>query len=94
MIIISFFQLLKNTKTLKTDKSIDSEKVSSLEIELKEALNKIKELESSKEKDDKPAEKKVRFGDMSRRDSSDSIKSKQDELDKLKLNYNKVYISI
>ncbi|XP_046966451.1 centromere-associated protein E [Vanessa cardui] len=80
-------QLLKNTKTLKTDKSLDQSttKISQLENELKEALAKIKEFESNKEE---KTEKKVRFGESKK--EADAVKLKQDELDKLKLSFNKV----
>ncbi|XP_059045988.1 uncharacterized protein LOC131841690 isoform X2 [Achroia grisella] len=80
-------QLLKGTKTLKSDKSLElnANKISRLENELKEATEKIKELES-KEK----AEKKVRFGSEINKKDADALKIKQDEYDKLKLNYNKI----
>lgn len=83
-------QLLRNTKTLRSDKSLElnANKISKLENELKEAQAKIKELEATKDKDDK-SEKKVRFGDVAKKDA-DALKTKQDELDKLKLNFNKV----
>ncbi|XP_039754596.1 COP1-interactive protein 1 isoform X4 [Pararge aegeria] len=83
-------QLLKNTKTLRTDKSLDLNvnKISKLETELKEALTKIKDLENTKDKEDK-SEKKVRFGEMAKKDN-DALKVKQDELDKLKLSFNKL----
>lgn len=79
---------MKNAKTLKTDKSVElnTTKVTQLETELKEALSKIKDLESSKEE---KSEKKVRFGELSKKES-ESLKQKQEELDKLKLNFNKV----
>lgn len=82
-------QLLRNTKTLRSDKSMElsANKISKLENELKEALAKIKELESNK--DDK-SEKKVRFGGDAIKKDSDALKTKQDELDKLKLNFSKV----
>ncbi|CAH0724758.1 unnamed protein product, partial [Brenthis ino] len=81
-------QLLKNAKTLKTEKSVElnTTKVTQLETELKEALVKIKDLESSKEE---KSEKKVRFGELNKKES-ESLKQKQEELDKLKLNFNKV----
>ncbi|XP_052745428.1 muscle-specific protein 300 kDa [Bicyclus anynana] len=83
-------QLLKNTKTLRTDKSLElnANKISKLETELKEALVKIKELESNKDKEEK-TEKKVRFGETAKKDN-DILKTKQDELDKLKLNFSKL----
>lgn len=85
------FQLLKNTKTLRSDKAIEqnANKVTQLENELKEALAKIKEFESNKDKDEK-TEKKVRFGGELTKKDSDTLKAKQDELDKLKLNFSKV----
>ncbi|XP_026319891.1 protein MLP1 homolog isoform X2 [Hyposmocoma kahamanoa] len=81
--------LLKNTKTLKSDKSLEQTgtKITQLETELKEALLKIKELENSKEKEEK-TEKKVRFGDVPK--ESDSLKAKTDELNKLKLQFVKL----
>lgn len=82
-----FFQLLKNAKSLRTDKSLElsTKKIDALETELKEANRKIKDLEDREEK----TEKKVRFGADVKKDS-DTLKLKQDELDKLKLNYSKV----
>ncbi|XP_060806569.1 myosin-2 heavy chain isoform X2 [Amyelois transitella] len=82
-------QLLKGTKTLRSEKSLEqnSNKISQLENELKEAMVKIKELES-KEKEEK-VEKKVRFGGDVKKDA-DALKSKQEELDKFKLNYSKL----
>ncbi|CAK1601878.1 unnamed protein product [Parnassius mnemosyne] len=84
-------QLLKNAKTLKSDKNLEqsSIKASQLENELKEALAKIKDLESMKDKDDK-IEKKVRFGSDVNKKETESLKLKQEELDKLKLNYSKL----
>ncbi|KAL0901673.1 hypothetical protein ABMA27_006872 [Loxostege sticticalis] len=84
-------QLLKNTKTLRSDKAIEqnANKVTQLENELKEALAKIKEFESNKDKDEK-TEKKVRFGGELTKKDSDTLKAKQDELDKLKLNFSKL----
>ncbi|XP_045537570.1 myosin-1 isoform X4 [Papilio machaon] len=84
-------QLMKNAKSIKSDKNLEqsSIKVTQLETELKEALAKIRDLESSKEKDEK-TEKKVRFGsDLSKKDA-ETLKLKQEELDKLKLNYSKM----
>ncbi|KAM3967746.1 LOW QUALITY PROTEIN: uncharacterized protein ACR2FA_011294 [Aphomia sociella] len=80
-------QLLKGTKTLRSDKSLEqnANKISRLENELKEALEKVKEFEN-KEK----TEKKVRFGNEVNKKDADALKAKQDELDKLKLNFNKV----
>lgn len=53
-------------------------------------MAKVKELESSK--DDKTDSKRVRFGgDVGKKDA-DALKAKQDELDKLKLNFTKVII--
>ncbi|CAH2102685.1 unnamed protein product [Euphydryas editha] len=80
-------QLLKNAKTLKTDKSLDQNitKISQLENDLKEALAKISEYESNKEE---KTEKKVRFGESKK--EADALKQKQEELDKLKLNFSKV----
>ncbi|XP_063899630.1 golgin subfamily A member 4 isoform X2 [Helicoverpa armigera] len=83
-------QLLKNAKTLKSDKSIEqnASKITQLETELKEALAKLKEVENNK--DDK-TEKKVRFGgEINNKKDADALKSKQEELDKLKLNFNKL----
>lgn len=82
-------QLLKNTKTLKTDKSLEQNatKITQLETELKEALVKIKDLENSRDKEEK-TEKKVRFGDVPK--ESDTLKAKTDELNKLKLQFVKV----
>lgn len=83
-------QLLKNAKTLKSEKSIEQSatKITQLENELKEALAKLKELDSNK--DDK-TEKKVRFGgEINNKKDADALKTKQEELDKLKLNFNKV----
>ncbi|KPI94778.1 Coiled-coil domain-containing protein 165 [Papilio xuthus] len=84
-------QLMKNTKSIKSDKNLEqsSIKVSQLETELKEALAKIKDLESSKEKDEK-TEKKVRFGSDINKKVAETLKLKQEELDKLKLNYSKM----
>lgn len=84
-------QLLKNTKTLKSDKSLEQNaaKIIQLETELKEALAKIKELENSKEREEK-TEKKVRFGDVPK--ESDTLKAKTNELNKLKLQFVKVKI--
>ncbi|XP_013176311.1 PREDICTED: early endosome antigen 1 isoform X4 [Papilio xuthus] len=84
-------QLMKNTKSIKSDKNLEqsSIKVSQLETELKEALAKIKDLESSKEKDEK-TEKKVRFGSDINKKDAETLKLKQEELDKLKLNYSKM----
>ncbi|CAH0766881.1 unnamed protein product [Diatraea saccharalis] len=83
-------QLLKNTKTLRTDKTVEhnANKILQLENELKEATTKIKELENNKEKEEK-SEKKVRFGEFTKKDT-DALKAKQDELDKLKINLNKL----
>lgn len=83
---------MKNAKTLRSDKSIEqsANKISQLENELKEAVAKLKDLENNK--DDK-SEKKVRFGgEINNKKDSEALKSKQEELDKLKLNYNKVTI--
>lgn len=81
-------QLLKGTKTFKSDKSLEqnANKISQLEKELKEALEKIKDLESNKEK----GEKKVRFGSETNKKDVDALKVKQEEFDKLKLNFNKI----
>ncbi|XP_030026857.2 golgin subfamily A member 4 isoform X3 [Manduca sexta] len=83
-------QLLKNAKSLKSDKTLEqsSTKITKLEKDLKEALDKIKEFEN-KEKDDK-IEKKVRFGDEINKKDSELLKTKQDELDKLKINLTKL----
>ena len=83
-----YLQLLKNAKTLKTDKSVElnTSKITQLETELKDALAKLKDLENTKEE---KSEKKVRFGELTKKDS-DVLKLKQEELDKLKLNLNKV----
>ncbi|XP_075971253.1 uncharacterized protein LOC142973434 isoform X4 [Anticarsia gemmatalis] len=81
-------QLLKNAKSLKSDKSIEQSatKISQLEKELQEALGKIKEFEN-KEKDEKIEPKKVRFGgELNNKKDSDALKT---ELDKLKLSFNK-----
>ncbi|XP_022822493.1 centromere-associated protein E isoform X3 [Spodoptera litura] len=83
-------QLLKNTKTLKSDKSVEQNaaKITQLENELKEALAKLKEFENNK--DDK-TEKKVRFGgEINNKKDADALKAKQEELDKLKLNFSKL----
>lgn len=87
-------QLLKNVKNLKSDKSLElsTNKISKLETDLKEALTKIKKLESESEKDEK-SEKKVRFGTETNKKDTDSLKSKQEELDKFKIGYNKVIIN-
>ncbi|XP_073957354.1 uncharacterized protein isoform X7 [Choristoneura fumiferana] len=84
-------QLLKNTKTLKSDKSLEqtSAKLSKLENELKDALTKIKELENNKDTEEK-TEKKVRFGSELNKKDTDALKAKQEELDKLKLNFTKL----
>lgn len=84
-----YFQLLKGAKSLKTDKSFEetTTKVTQLESELKEALAKIKELETAK---DEKSEKKVRFSSEVSKNQTENLKLKQDELDKLKLSYNKV----
>lgn len=82
-------QLLKNAKSLKSDKSVEQSatRITQLENELKEALAKLKELEN---KDDK-TEKKVRFGgEITSKKDADALKAKQDELDKLNLKFNKV----
>ncbi|XP_063839404.1 thyroid receptor-interacting protein 11 isoform X2 [Ostrinia nubilalis] len=83
--------LLKNTKTLRSDKAVEQNavKVTQLENELKEALAKIKEYESNKDKDEK-IEKKVRFGGELTKKDADTLKAKQDELDRLKLNFTKL----
>ncbi|KAG6452369.1 hypothetical protein O3G_MSEX007594 [Manduca sexta] len=83
-------QLLKNAKSLKSDKTLEqsSTKITKLEKDLKEALDKIKEFEN-KEKDDK-MEKKVRFGDEINKKDSELLKTKQDELEKLKINLTKL----
>ncbi|CAH0405458.1 unnamed protein product [Chilo suppressalis] len=83
-------QLLKNTKTLRSDKTVEhnANKILQLEKELKEAAAKIKELENNKEKEEK-TEKKVRFGEITKKDT-EVLKAKQDELDRLKINYNKL----
>ncbi|XP_041975253.1 nucleoprotein TPR isoform X5 [Aricia agestis] len=83
-------QLLKNVKTLKTDKSqeLSANKITKLETELKEALDKIKTLENSRDREDK-TEKKVRFGADAKKET-DALKLKQDELDKLKINFDKL----
>ncbi|XP_049880288.1 uncharacterized protein LOC126376724 isoform X7 [Pectinophora gossypiella] len=80
--------LLRNTKTLKSDRSIEqnASKITQLETELKDAMAKIKELESKEDK----TEKKVRFGGEVGKKDADAVKVKQDELDKLKLNFNKL----
>ncbi|KPJ16659.1 Coiled-coil domain-containing protein 165 [Papilio machaon] len=84
-------QLMKNAKSIKSDKNLEqsSIKVTQLETELKEALAKIRDLESSKEKDEK-TEKKVRFGSDLNKKDAETLKLKQEELDKLKLNYTKM----
>ncbi|CAH2050250.1 unnamed protein product, partial [Iphiclides podalirius] len=84
-------QLLKNTKNFKSDKNLEqtSVKINQLENELKEALAKIKDLENIKEKEEK-TEKKVRFGTDVNKKDIDSLKLKQEEFDKLKLNYSKI----
>ncbi|XP_072944658.1 uncharacterized protein [Epargyreus clarus] len=84
-------QLLKNAKTLKSDKSLEqtTNKVSQLETELKEALAKIKEFETSKEKEDK-TEKKVRFGGELTKKEAETLKSKQEEIDRMKISYGKL----
>lgn len=85
------FQLLKGTKTLRSDKSLEqnANKILQLENELKEATAKIKELENNKDKEEK-AEKKVRFGGEINKKETEALKAKQDELEKLKLNFSKV----
>ncbi|CAB3240485.1 unnamed protein product [Arctia plantaginis] len=86
-------QLLKNAKTLKSDKSIEqsTNKISNLENQLKEALEKITEIESNKDKEEKTEPKKVRFGgEVNNKKDSELLKTKQNELDKLKLSYNKL----
>ncbi|CAH0592348.1 unnamed protein product [Chrysodeixis includens] len=83
-------QLLKSAKSLKSDKSIEqsASKITQLENELKETVAKLKELENNK--DDKN-EKKVRFGgEINNKKDADALKTKQEELDKLKLNFNKL----
>lgn len=82
---------MKNAKSIKSEKNLEqsSIKLTQLEIELKEALAKIKDLESNKEKDEK-TEKKVRFGSDLNKKDAETLKVKQEELDKLKLNYSKV----
>ncbi|KAJ8736451.1 hypothetical protein PYW08_007107 [Mythimna loreyi] len=82
-------QLLKNAKSLKSEKSVEQNaaKITQLENELKEALAKLKELEN---KDDK-TEKKVRFGgEITSKKDADALKAKQEELDKLNLKFNKL----
>ncbi|XP_062524628.1 myosin-2 heavy chain [Bombyx mori] len=82
-------QLLKNAKSLRSDKALDlnTKKTTQLENELKEALAKIKELEMICQ--DEKSEKKVRFTEATKKET-DTLKSKQDELDKLKLNLSKL----
>lgn len=82
---------MKNTKILKTDRSLEqnTNKINQLENELKEAQAKIKDLESNKEREEK-SEKKVRFGADVAKKETEALKAKQDELDKLKLNFSKV----
>ncbi|KAL4716056.1 hypothetical protein ACJJTC_002821 [Scirpophaga incertulas] len=82
-------QLLKNTKTLRSDKTVEQNlsKVNQLENELKDALAKIKDLESCKE--EKP-DKKVRFGGEIIKKDSEALKFKQEEVDKLKINFSKL----
>lgn len=89
---LRFSQLLRGTKTLKTEKSIElnSEKITQLEAELQEAHNKIKELEIANKEADKPVEKKVTFGTATSKKDAEALKAKQDELDKLKLTMKKV----
>ncbi|XP_013134601.1 PREDICTED: myosin-7, partial [Papilio polytes] len=84
-------QLMKNAKSIKSEKNLEqsSIKLTQLETELKEALAKIKDLESNKEKDEK-TEKKVRFGSDLNKKDAETLKVKQEELDKLKLNYSKM----
>lgn len=84
---------MKNAKTLKSDKSIEqsANKLSKLENQLKEALEKINEFENSKDKEEKTEPKKVRFGgEINNKKDNELLKAKQDELDKLKVSYNKV----
>lgn len=83
--------MLKNTKTLRSDKAVEQNatKITQLENELKEAQAKIKEYENNKDKEEK-TEKKVRFGGEITKKDSDALKAKQEELDKLKLNFTKV----
>ncbi|XP_022117432.2 golgin subfamily A member 4 isoform X2 [Pieris rapae] len=82
-------QLLKGAKSLKTDKSLEvtTTKVTQLETELREALAKIKDLETTK---DEKSEKKVRFSSEVSKKETENLKLKQEELDKLKLSYNKL----
>lgn len=89
LISVIYFQILKNAKSLKSDKTLDqcTIKITQLEKELTDALAKIKNYENNK--DDK-SDKKVRFGGDTNLKDKDSIKSKQEELDRLKQNYNKV----
>ncbi|XP_068626899.1 early endosome antigen 1 isoform X4 [Battus philenor] len=84
-------QLMKNAKTLKTDKNLEQTtmKVTQLENELKEALAKLKDFEAMKEKEEK-VEKKVRFGSEISKKDTENLKLKQEELDKLKLSYSKM----
>lgn len=86
--------MLKNAKSLRTEKSLElsTKKLEALETELKAANKKIKELENNLDKEDK-AEKKVRFGGDIKKDS-EALKTKQDELEKLKLNYAKVSLKM
>lgn len=88
-------QLLKNAKSLRTDKSLElsTRKIEALETELKEANKKIKERENNQDNEDKTDKKVVRFGADIKKDS-DTLKLKQDEVDKLKLNYSKVQFTM
>ncbi|KAJ0182614.1 hypothetical protein K1T71_001983 [Dendrolimus kikuchii] len=81
-------QLLKNAKTLRSDKTLEqsTNKINQLETDLKEALAKVKELEYK----DENTEKKVRFSNEASKKDSESLKAKQEELDKIKLNFNKL----
>lgn len=77
---------MRGTKTLKSEQN--TEKLTQLETELKEALTKIKELEKPKEPE--KAEKKVTFSASTLKKDADALKSKQEELDKLKVSMKKV----
>lgn len=81
-------QLLKNAKSLKSMEQ-NANKIVQLEKELKEALSKLKDYENNK--DEKIEPKKVRFGgEVNSKKESDAIKTKQEDLDRLKLSMNKL----
>ncbi|XP_077295291.1 uncharacterized protein LOC143917604 isoform X2 [Arctopsyche grandis] len=79
-------QLSRGTKAKSVDR--DSDKLIQLETELKEAQTKIKELEKPKEPE--KVDKKVTFNTATLKKDADALKTKQEELDKLKISMKKI----